>query len=264
MGEQQAGGTALVRRQAPTMIASEELDRTWRVAKALALSRSFPDARTAEEALARILLGRDLGLNPTQSLTAISMVRGRPMIAATMLAAFVRRSGYDYRVRVLSNEQAKIEFFNGEGESLGISEFSAQDAERAGLIKQNGAWLAYPRNLLFARAMSNGVKWFTPDATLGIPVYHEGELEPDRSKLTMPGSDEPGDFGEDPQLATELREAFAANGFTPAKQRALLRGARNDEDRRALLASLNAEGIEGVAENGEGVAENGEGVESLA
>ncbi|RDT44717.1 hypothetical protein DXF87_27490, partial [Enterobacter roggenkampii] len=33
----------------------------------------------------------------------------------------------------------------------------------------------FPKNMLFARAMSNGVKWFTPDVFSG-PVYTPEEL----------------------------------------------------------------------------------------
>ena len=39
----------------------------------------------------------------------------------------------------------------------------------------NGAnWKNYPRNMLFARAMTNGARWFCPDVYCG---YAEEELE---------------------------------------------------------------------------------------
>ena len=34
----------------------------------------------------------------------------------------------------------------------------------------------FPRNMLFARSLSNGVKWFCPDIFLGAPVYTPDEL----------------------------------------------------------------------------------------
>jgi hypothetical protein len=34
----------------------------------------------------------------------------------------------------------------------------------------------FPRNMLFARCISNGVKWFCPDIFLGAPVYTPEEL----------------------------------------------------------------------------------------
>ena len=41
----------------------------------------------------------------------------------------------------------------------------------ANLVKDKSGWVKYPRNMLFARAMSNGVRWFAPEATGGLPVY---------------------------------------------------------------------------------------------
>jgi hypothetical protein len=157
-----------------------ELERMYRVAKALALSKRFPDARTADEAFAKVLLGRDLGLSPTQAMTGIYIVEGKPQIAATTLAGFVRKSErYDYSVDELTDEKCSVTFYRddagGEGD-LGTSTFTIDEAKRAGLVKDKGGWVKYPRNMLFARAMSNGVKWFCPDLMGGVPIYTEGDV----------------------------------------------------------------------------------------
>jgi hypothetical protein len=44
-------------------------------------------------------------------------------------------------------------------ESLGISTFSIDDAKKAGTKNID----RFPKNMLFARALSNGVKFYTPD-----------------------------------------------------------------------------------------------------
>ena len=171
-----------------------ELEFDWRQAKALAASGLFPDARSAEQALAKIRFGRDLGLNATQAMTGVHIVKGKPQVAAVTLAAFVRESGrYDFRVLEHTSEVCRIEFgpvgAPGRDESggwlpwpqaFGVSEFSMKDARAADLVKPDSGWAKFPRNMLYARAMSNGVKWFCPDATHGIPVYHEGEIEEPR------------------------------------------------------------------------------------
>jgi hypothetical protein len=66
-----------------------------------------------------------------------------------------------------------LEFFLGD-KSIGISTFSLDDARRAGLTS-NPTWKSYPRNMLFARALSNGARWFCPDVFNG-PVYTPEEL----------------------------------------------------------------------------------------
>ena len=64
--------------------------------------------------------------------------------------------------------------FFEDGKGIGRSRFTLQDAQKAGL---NGSdnWRKYPRNMLFARALSNGVKWYCPDVT-GGPAYTPDEL----------------------------------------------------------------------------------------
>jgi hypothetical protein len=56
--------------------------------------------------------------------------------------------------------------------SLGISTFTIEDAKKAGTKNLD----KFPKNMLFARAMSNGVKWYTPDIYEN-PVYVPEEME---------------------------------------------------------------------------------------
>jgi hypothetical protein len=177
--------TDLVARGAAAPVAvmtDDEIQRTYRVAQALAASQMFKDARQAEQAFAKILLGRDLGLSPTQAMTGIHIVEGKPEVAAVMLANFVRqRDGYDYRVVEHTDKVCTIEFTVDDAVSesavvRGVSTFTMEDAKRAELHEKKN-YARYPRNMLFARAMANGVKWYVPEVLGGIPVYTEGEIE---------------------------------------------------------------------------------------
>jgi hypothetical protein len=57
------------------------------------------------------------------------------------------------------------------------SEFTIEDAKKAGLLTSGnrGSWEKYPRNMLFARALSNGAKWHCADI-FGGPVYVPEEM----------------------------------------------------------------------------------------
>jgi len=156
----------------------------WRVAGAFARSGMFKDATQAEQAFAKIMIGRDLGLSPAQSMMGIHIVEGKPEVAAVTLASFVQKhpAGYSYRIIEHTDEACEIEFRKGD-DVLGTSRFTALDAARAGLTAQtrNGKdsnHTKFPRNMTFARAMSNGVKWYCPEVMGGVPVYHEGEIAP--------------------------------------------------------------------------------------
>ncbi len=128
---------------------------------------------------AQILVGRDLGLSDTRALTDIHVVKGRPVIGYAALGALVKRSGrYTYRLVHLDDERCEIEWFELFGaarESIGRSSFSVEEAKVAGLLK-NPTWAAYRQDMLFARAMSRGVRRFAPDV-VGGAVYVPGELD---------------------------------------------------------------------------------------
>jgi len=52
------------------------------------------------------------------------------------------------------------------------------DAKAAGLDQKDN-WKKYKRNMLFARALSNGQKWYAPDVFNGATVYTPDELGAD-------------------------------------------------------------------------------------
>jgi hypothetical protein len=164
---------------APVMVSSiltdDEIGRVWRIAKSLASSGMFKDVTQAEQAFGRILLGRDLGLSPTQSLMGIDVVRGNVQIRSVLLASWVRRHpDYDYTVLEHDEQHCAIQF-SYRGNTEGVSVFTIEDAKNAKLVKPDSAWSSHPRNMLWARAMSNGVRWYCPDLTGGIPVYTEAD-----------------------------------------------------------------------------------------
>lgn len=199
----------------PMPVMSEgEIQRTWRVAKALAASRFFKDARQAEAAFAKILLGRDLGLSPTEAMSALHVFDGKVEASADFHATRVKKSEeYDYAVAFETGEDGEtaacsITFFGPrKGEpwvELGVSRFSLEDAGRAGLLKKDN-WKHYPRNMLFARAMSNGVAWYCPEVMGGQRVYAPGEAQDFVDERTIGGAadgdDVPGPLHEDEALA---------------------------------------------------------------
>lgn len=173
--------------QPQAILKGDELEALYRSCAGIYKGNLYPDCKSPEQVFAKVMAGRDLGLSMTQALTGIHMVQGRPTVAATLLASFVqRRPDLDYRVRAITNDGCEIEFFR-DGESVGVSSFTIEDAKQAGLAGKDN-YKHFPRNMLFARALSNGVRWFCPDATAGIPVYVEGEIESDRVIDGQPAS----------------------------------------------------------------------------
>lgn len=141
-------------------------------AKSMAASGYFQDARDAAQAVVKILAGQELGFGPFASMTGVYIIQGRPSIGANLMAAAVKKSGrYNYRIIEMTDKVCEIAFFEGK-EEIGRSRFTLEDAHKAGTKNLD----KFPRNMLFARAMSNGVRWFCPDVFAGAPVYTPEEL----------------------------------------------------------------------------------------
>jgi hypothetical protein len=140
----------------------------------LARSGYFQDARDAAQCIVKVLAGRELGLGPVASMTGIYIVKGRVTLSANLIAATIKRSGrYNYKVLRMDDKGCEIEYFE-QGESIGKSAFTDADAKAAGLgVGDN--WRKFPRNMYFARTMSNGAKWYCPDVFAG-PIYTPDEL----------------------------------------------------------------------------------------
>lgn len=151
------------------------LEDTMTLGKVLAQSGFFADSRDAAQAVVKIMAGAELGFGAIASMTGIHVIKGKVGIGANLMAAAIKRSGrYDYRVRENTAQRCEIEFRErtADGwEVIGSSEFTAANAKVAGTQNMD----KFPRNMLFARAMSNGARWYCPDI-FGGPVYTPEEL----------------------------------------------------------------------------------------
>jgi len=144
------------------------------LANVIAGSRDFPDVRTPEKAAVRILAGREMGVGPIASVIGIRVQAGRVSMDATLMAGCIKRSGrYDYKITAHTNDVCAMVFFEN-GEPAGESAFSLADAKTAGLAAKD-TWRQYPRNMMFARALSNGARWYCP-AIFGGAIYTHEEL----------------------------------------------------------------------------------------
>lgn len=148
------------------------LSETVRIGEVMAQSGFFQDSRQAAQAIVKILAGQEMGFGPFASMTGVHIIQGRPAVGANLMAAAVKGSGrYDYRVKVMTDAVCEIAFFQA-GQEIGVSRFTKEDAQKAGTKNMD----KFARNMLFARAMSNGVRWYCPDVFNGSAVYTPEEL----------------------------------------------------------------------------------------
>jgi hypothetical protein len=159
------------------------------IGQTMAKSGMFPDVTDGAKALVKILAGKEIGVTPFQAMTNIHLIQGKATMGANLMAAKVKGSGkYDYRVSELSNDKCSILFrqrdplADGGWADLGRFSYSIEDAKRTGLLDKKNKdgspnnWLKYPSNMLFARAISSGVRIYCPDVFNGNLVYVPEEL----------------------------------------------------------------------------------------
>lgn len=185
------------------------------IGKVFAESGMFPDIKSQAQAAVKILAGRELGLSPFESMKNLYLVNGKLAIQSNALSALVKSNPkYDYKVDSITNEECKITFFEVIGdkkEPLGTSEFTFKDAAKAGLVNKDN-WKSYPRNMLFARALANGVRFYCPDAACGWLVTEEAEdilPENRRETITITASGEVVNNGESKEETQGLSEQDA-------------------------------------------------------
>lgn len=163
----------------------EILKEPMALGEVFAESGIFKDVKTAAQAVVKIVAGRELGLSAIESMNAFYIVNDRITIYASAIAGLVKKSGkYDYKVIKLTDEECTIEFFY-EKESVGAVTFTLKDAAKAGIVNKD-VWKSYPKNMLFARAITNGARWFCPDALCSYQSTEEiMDLPKDTKTITI-------------------------------------------------------------------------------
>ncbi len=160
-------------------LAVRDNEDVFRLGEVFAQSGMFAGANSAPKVIVQILAGREMGIGPFSAVTGIHIISGKPTVGAGLMASKVKASAkYDYRVLQHTDEVCEIAFYErvrGELKEIGKSKFTKSDATRAGTQNMQ----KFSRNMLFARAMSNGVKWYTPDVFMTAVYVPEemGEVE---------------------------------------------------------------------------------------
>ena len=156
------------------------------LADAFVKSGYFPDVKSQAQAIVKMAAGREMGLGPFYSMQKIYIIKGRPAVAAEAMAALIKRDGeYDYEILEHTNEKCTVQFTRG-GEVKYVSTFTMEDARRAKLVKVDSGWQTWPREMLFARALSHGARIVCPHLVAGATTLE--------AESVMPG--EEGEIGE--------------------------------------------------------------------
>jgi hypothetical protein len=131
--------------------------------------------KAAAQAAVKIMAGQALGVDPVSSMRGIFIIGSTFGFMANLLASRIKGSGkYDYRVLAHTDEVCTIQFYEivgGKRVELGTEKFTIEDAKHQGTKNIE----KYAKNMLFARALSNGAKFHCPDVMNGLPIQTEAD-----------------------------------------------------------------------------------------
>lgn len=158
----------------------DELKAIETIAKYAVESKYFQSIGGIAGAFSIAMYARELGIPPMQALFgAFQNVMGKVQISPQMMNAMIRKAGH--KMEIVSNDQkCSIKGTRKDTGETFTSEFSVEDAKRAGIFKSGGGWDKYPSDMCFARALSRLARRLFPDV-IGMS-YVEGEFEDDKAK----------------------------------------------------------------------------------
>lgn len=175
-----------------------------RLATAIAKSKLF-GMQTQEQALALMAIAQAEGLHPAIAARDYHIVQGRPTLKADAMLARFQAAGGKVEWHSYTDECCDATLSHPSGGTVRI----IWDMERVkqAEIKNSDMYRKYPRNMLRARVISEGIRTVYPGVVVGTYTPEEAsEFEPPKSALAQWAETPPSQHIE--QKKTEEIERF--------------------------------------------------------
>lgn len=143
-----------------------------RMANAITASKLF-GVKTQNEAIALMLIAQAEGSHPATAARDYHVIQGRPALKADAMLARFQQAGGSVQWKVYTDEQVTGVFTHPAGGTLEVCWTIAQ-AKSIGIANKDN-WRNYPRAMLRARCISEGIRSVYPGCVVG--VYTPEEVE---------------------------------------------------------------------------------------
>ena len=143
-----------------------------KMAGAIAKSKMF-GMKTQEEAFALMLIAQAEGMHPAIAARDYHVIQGRPTLKADAMLARFQTAGGKVQWEVYTDAEVTGLFSHPQGGSLKLTWTFAQ-AKSIGLTTKDN-WQKYPRAMLRARVISEGIRTVYPGCVVG--TYTAEEIE---------------------------------------------------------------------------------------
>ena len=212
------------------------VDQVERMALAVAKSGLF-GVKTPDQAMALMLIAQAEGLHPAIAARDYHIINNRPTLKADAMLARFHTAGGTVRWGEYTERRVVGTFSHPQGGSVEI-EWTLDMAITAGLTK-NPTWKSYPRQMLRARCISEGIRTVFPGVVVGTYTPEEAEdMDPQTAQPAAPRDMGPvvevADFGAIMRQIDAAQTIDALNALRPAI-RTLDRDAREEANDAAKV-----------------------------
>jgi hypothetical protein len=178
------------------------------MAAAVAKSGLF-GIKTPDQALALMLVAQAEGMHPATAARDYHVIQGRPALKADAMLARFQNAGGRVQWGEYTDKKVVGTFSHPAGGSVEIS-WTLEQAKAIGLTGKDN-WKHYPRAMLRARVISEGIRTVYPGIVVGVYTPEEvQDFEQPKEKVINPVANALGDWGEQhPHEMDELRELAA-------------------------------------------------------
>ena len=155
------------------LIAINDLER---MAVAVAKSKLF-GVKTAEEAMTLMLVAQAEGMHPMTAVQQFDIIQGKPARKSWAMLDRFQQAGGKVEWHERGDQRADATFSHPLGGTVRV-DWDMVRAKKAGLAGKE-MWAKYPRQMLTARVISEGVRTVYPGATGGFYTPEEArDMEP--------------------------------------------------------------------------------------
>lgn len=141
-----------------------------RMAKAIAASGLF-GVKSTEQALALMLVAQAEGLHPATAARDYHVISGRPALKADAILARFMQAGGTVKWTCYTDAKVSAVFSHPQGGTVEV-DWDMARAKSAGLGSKD-TWKSYPRQMLRARVISEGVRTVYPGSCCGVYTPEE-------------------------------------------------------------------------------------------
>lgn len=152
------------------MNAVVKFDEMQLMAASVAKSGMF-GVKSPDQAISLMLLCQGEGLHPMQAISQYHIIQGRPALKSDALLARFQAAGGKVDWPVYQDDKVTGRFSHPAGGTVEVT-WTMKDAARAGLTGKE-VWRQYPRSMLRARVLAEGIRTVFPGVAVGTYTVEE-------------------------------------------------------------------------------------------